>query len=73
MITKGTEVGWSWLGSVTTGVVLEVHHERCEIESKGKLIVRNGTHNDPALVIKHANGALVLKLAHEVQVLKKQA
>ena len=71
MIQIGSEVGWLWAGSLTTGVVKEVHATRHEIVSKGKHIVRNGTFDDPALVILHSKGSLVLKLAHEVQELKK--
>lgn len=67
MIKVGTEVGWLWVGSLATGVVTEVHVERHEIVSKGKVIVRKGTPQDPALVIQHGKGSLVLKLQHEVQ------
>ena len=67
MISISSEVGWLWAGSLATGVVLEVRTERHEIISKGKHIVRNGTKKDPALVIKHTKGSLVLKLSHEVQ------
>lgn len=67
MIEVGSDVGWLWTGSLATGVVLEVHPCRHEITSKGKRIVRNGTADDPALVIKHTKGSFVLKLKHEVQ------
>ena len=67
MIQIGTVVGWLWTSSLATGVVLEIHPNRYEIISKGKRIVRNGTQEDPALVIKHAKGSFVLKLSHEVQ------
>ena len=73
MIQIGSEVGWLWASSLTTGVVLEIHPDRHEIISKGKHIVRNGTKKDPAVVIKHSKGSLVLKLSHEIQeVYKKQ-
>lgn len=67
MIQVGSEIGWQWAGSVATGVVTEIHPNRHEITTKGKVIVRNGTPEDPALVIRHIEGTLVLKLAHEVQ------
>ena len=70
MIQIGSEVGWSWMGSVATGVVLQICPFRSEIVSKGKHIVRNGTELDPALIIRHSKGASVLKLSHEVQELK---
>lgn len=71
MIHVGSEVGWLWMQSITTGVVIEIHFDRHEIISKGKRITRVGTKNDPALVIRHAKGSLVLKLSHEVQELLK--
>ena len=66
-IQVGDEVGWQWLNGVAMGVVLEVHPTRHEIISKGAHVVRNGTPEDPAVVIRHTKGALVLKLAHELQ------
>jgi len=66
----GSEVGWKWGNGLATGVVEEVHFERAEIESKSKIIVRNGTASDPAVVIRSSNGSLVVKLAHEIQKLK---
>lgn len=70
MIEVGSEVGWLWAGSLAVGKVTEVHHTRHEIISKGKRIIRNGTKLDPALVILHAKGSSVLKLEHEVQLLR---
>ena len=66
----GDQVGWQWGAGIATGVVLEVHTERTQIESKGKLITRNGRSDDPAIVIKSDNGSMVIKLRHEVQVVK---
>lgn len=72
MIKIETEVGWTWGNGLATGVVQEIHPNKHSIISKGKQIVRNGTINDPALVIKHPKGSLVLKLLHEVQELHKK-
>jgi hypothetical protein len=72
MIRAGSEVGWAWGQSIATGVVIEIHPNRHEIISKGKRIVRNGTPDDPAVVIRHTKGSLVLKLAHEIQELSKE-
>jgi hypothetical protein len=71
MIKKGSAVGWQWGSGIATGVVTEIHHARHEITSKGKVIARNGTNDDPAVVIKHDGGSLVIKLAHELQELHK--
>ena len=67
MIKIGSEVSWIWGNGLATGIVQEIHPNRHQIISKGKLIVRNDTINDPAIVIKHPKGSLVLKLSHEVQ------
>jgi hypothetical protein len=67
MIHIGSEVGWLWLSSLTTGVVLEIYPNQHKIVFKGKRITRNRTEKDPALVIQHSKGSMVLKLLHEVQ------
>lgn len=59
-------VAWRWAGGVAEGVVLSVEYQRTEILSKGSLIVRNGTAENPAVVILHKNGNEVLKLASEL-------
>ena len=69
-MTIGDEVGWQWANGLATGVVESINYERTEIESKGAHIARNGTTDDPALVIKHSSGSKVLKLQHEVKVIK---
>lgn len=67
LIQIGDEVGWPWAGSVAVGIVIDIKSERTQIESKGSLITRNGSDNDPAVIIEQANGTMVLKLAHELQ------
>lgn len=59
-------VVWKWAGSIAHGKVLSVHTERIEITSKGKQIVRNGSAENPALIIEHASGNNVIKLSSEV-------
>jgi hypothetical protein len=66
-MNTGDTVAWKWGNSVAEGVILEIHTERIAIESKGKKIVRIGTPDNPALLIKHASGNPVLKRASEVQ------
>lgn len=67
LIKTGDAVAWKWGFSVAEGIVAEVCPERTEISSKGKKIVRNGTPENPALIINHASGNPVLKLQSEVQ------
>lgn len=63
----GDAVAWQWANGIAEGTVREVKPERTTIESKGKTIVRNGTPDNPALIIDHASGKPVLKLTSEVQ------
>lgn len=60
-------VAWKWGNSVAEGIVKEIHFDRTEIISKGKRIVRNGSEQNPAVIIDHKSGNLVLKLQSEVQ------
>lgn len=60
-------VAWQWANGIAEGVVTKICLERTEITSKGKKIVRNGTVDNPALIIKHTSGTTVLKLQSEVQ------
>lgn len=66
----GDQVGWQWGTGLATGVVVEVNRKRTQIESKDKIITRNGRADDPAIVITSDNGSKVLKLEHELQVIK---
>ena len=72
MFKVGDEVGWRWASSIATGTVIDVIYEKHQIISKGKVIIRNGTQKDPAIVIESNNGSLVIKLAHELQKLINQ-
>lgn len=65
----GDFVGWKWGYGVAQGKIVAIKREKTQIESKGKLITRNGSQNDPALILEQENGTRVLKLAHEVQLL----
>lgn len=60
-------MAWKWGNGIAQGVVKAVSHERLEIISKGKKIVRNGSPDNPALIIDHDSGNTVLKLTSEVQ------
>lgn len=60
-------VAWTWGNGIAEGVVVKICHERTEVVSRGKTIVRNGTADNPALVINHKSGNPVVKLQSEVQ------
>ncbi len=62
----GDWVAWPWLSGVAEGKVVEVVPDRHEIISKGSRVVRNGTPENPAVVMEHKSGNPVLKLASEL-------
>lgn len=66
----GDQVGWQWDTGVATGEILEIHPKRTQIQSHGRISTRNGSDTDPAVVIRGSSGSRVLKLAHEIQILK---
>jgi hypothetical protein len=66
MIRTGTEVSWSWGNGTATGKVVEIHHDKVTRTLSGSEITRNGSDDDPALLIAQDDGAQVLKLHSEV-------
>jgi len=66
MIRAGTAVEWAWGTGTATGTVVEVHHAKVTRTLQGSAITRNGTDDDPALLIEQEDGARVLKLRSEV-------
>lgn len=65
----GDYVAWRWAHGLAQGTIVEIHPSRTEITSKGKRIIRNGSPENPALIITHKSGNPVLKLQSEVQIL----
>ena len=66
MIRRGSQVSWAWGNGTATGKVVEVHHEKVTLSLGGSEITRNGSGDDPALLIEQEDGARVLKLRSEV-------
>jgi len=64
---KGTKVSWKYGTGTATGKIESVHKESISRKIKGSEITRNGTDDDPALVIVQDNGDKVLKLQSEVK------
>ncbi|RYY21268.1 MAG: DUF2945 domain-containing protein [Cytophagaceae bacterium] len=67
---KGTKVSWKYGTGTATGKIESVHKEHVSQKIKGHEITRNGTADDPALVIVQDNGDKVLKLQSEVTAAK---
>jgi hypothetical protein len=68
----GDHIAWRWGNGLAQGVVKSVHLESTTIQSKGKTIIRHGTKDNPAIIIKHKSGNDVIKLASEVQKTEKE-
>lgn len=67
MIREGTEVKWKWGSGHATGTVVERHEEKISRSIDGSSITRDGSSDDPALVIEQDDGDRVLKLQSEVE------
>jgi len=68
---KGTQVSWKYGTSTATGKIESVHKEPIKRTLKGSEIHRNGSADDPALVIVQESGDRVLKLQSEVEATAK--
>ena len=66
-IRKGSTVEWDWGNGTAEGKVTERHEDRIERKINGSYITRNGSADDPALVIEQDDGQKVLKLVSEVR------
>lgn len=62
----GAKVQWKWLGKAILGQVEAVYLEKATQLIKGKKIVRNGTPENPAYLVKSVAGNLALKLGSEL-------
>lgn len=63
---KGMRVKWNWGQGVGRGRVAERYERQVERTIEGALIRRNGSHRDPAYLVKTDNGSEVLKLSSEL-------
>jgi hypothetical protein len=66
-LSKGDRVSWVWGQGRAYGEVAEVHTEKVTRTLKGSQITRNGSAEDPALLLRQEDGTEVLKLASEVE------
>jgi hypothetical protein len=63
---KGTKVTWNWGKGEGSGKVKEIFKEKVTRTIKGSEITRNGTPEDPALLIVQDDGDEVIKLESEL-------
>jgi len=69
----GDHVAWKWINGLAQGQIKSIHLEPTTILSKGKSVKRNGSSDNPAVVISHKSGNDVLKLASEIQLTEKES
>ena len=66
-LRQGSAVKWKFGAGVATGTVVEVIEKRVSRTLKGKRITRNGTADNPAVLLEQADGDRVLKLSSELE------
>lgn len=62
----GTTVSWKWQSGTATGKVIKVFRDRVTLKLNSTDVTKNGTEDNPAILIEQESGARVLKLASEV-------
>ena len=63
----GSAVKWKFGAGEASGKVLELFEKRVSRTLKGKRITRNGTADNPAVLLEQADGDRVLKLSSELE------
>ena len=66
-VRVGSAVNWKFGAGEASGKVLELFERRVSRTIKGKRITRNGTPDNPAVLIEQADGDRVLKLSSELE------
>jgi hypothetical protein len=66
MASVGETVRWKWGAGTAEGEVEERFERRVQRTLMGSKVVRRGSAETPALLIRQSNGARVLKLASEL-------
>ncbi|AEF40324.1 hypervirulence associated TUDOR domain-containing protein [Hoyosella subflava] len=63
----GDMVAWKWGNGTASGEVVRIAPEKTSIQSKGQTITRNGSSDNPAVVITQDDGTRVIKLQSELE------
>jgi hypothetical protein len=64
--SKGQKVHWSWGSGSAEGTIADRFERRVQRTIKGTKVVRNGSKDNPALLIEQEDGGRVLKLGSEL-------
>lgn len=67
MLAIDDRVEWDWGRGTGEGRVAELHDSRTQRTIKGATITRNGTPDNPAVIVQLDDGGTVLKLASELR------
>ncbi|MEO0375908.1 MAG: DUF2945 domain-containing protein, partial [Cyanobacteria bacterium P01_A01_bin.17] len=59
-LKKGQHVTWSWGKGEAEGKIQEIHCSKITRTTKGNEVTRNGSEDNPALVIEQEDGTEVL-------------
>ena len=70
---KGQKVRWNWGDATADGVIEDSFERRVQRTLKGTKVVRNGTKDNPAYLIKQDDGDRVLKLGSELDTRGKES
>ena len=66
MIQVGDTAHWKWGNGMAEAQVEELHPEPTTILTKGAKVTRNGTMDNPAVIMKNKKGVKILKLESEI-------
>ena len=66
-IREGSRVEWDWGNGTGEGKVQKTYTRKITRKIKGSEVTRNGSSDDPAIVIEQEDGDEVLKLASELR------
>lgn len=64
---KGKTVSWKYGEGIATGTIVRTYNRPISLKLQGSEIKRNGSDDNPALLIEQENGSRVLKLQSEVR------
>lgn len=64
---RGSMVRWHWAGGTGEGEVVDRFERRVSRMLKGKRITRVGSHDNPAYLLRQADGDRVLKRGSELR------
>lgn len=67
MARVGSKVSWKWGSGTAEGRIEERFERRVQRTIKGAKVVKNGTSDNPAFLIRQEDGGKVLKLRSELE------